>query len=159
MSISDCVSAINDTFSLCGEILAEITTESMTQREKIETVYSYITQNTAYDFRYYSDRTQMPFESTVALGALRDGTAICGGYSHALETFLDMLGIENYTVSGSLKGEYHAWNYVVLDGVGYYCDPTTDRGGMTHHFLLTADELAALGNYEWDAQFYEALSM
>ncbi len=47
--------------------------------------------------------------------------------------------------------------YVILDGTGYYCDPTADRGGMNGHFLLTADELENMGGYEWDADFYRKL--
>lgn len=50
------------------------------------------------------------------------------------------------------------WNYVVLDGVGYYCDPTADRGGMSNHFMLTADELTALGGYSWDHEFLERIA-
>lgn len=157
MSLSDCVENINESFRLAGDILSGIVTDDMTDREKVEAVYAYITRNVAYDFRYYSGKNDMPFESTVALGALRDGLAICGGYSHGLETLLDLCGIENYTVSGTSKGEYHAWNYVVLDGAGYYCDPTADRGGMRNHFLLTAEELTAMGGYEWDAEFYSDL--
>lgn len=157
MTIQDCVENINESFRLAGDILQEIVTDDMTDREKVEAVYNYITENVAYDFRYYSDKENMPFVSTVALGALRDHLAICGGYSHALETLLDMCGIENYTVSGVSKGEYHAWNYVILDGNGYYCDPTADRGGMLGHFLLTEEALEALGGYEWDSAFYSKL--
>ena len=112
----------------------------------------------AYDFRYYSDRDNMPFESTVALGALRDNLAICGGYAQAFETLLDMCGIENYTVTGVSHGEYHMWNYVILDGVGYYCDPTVDRGGMRNHYMLSAEALTALGGYTWDHDFMLSVS-
>lgn len=157
LTLQDCVEKINETFRIAGDILSEIVTKEMSDEEKVRAAYSYITENVAYDFRYYSARSDMPFESTVALGALRDNLAICGGYSHALETLLDMCGIENYTVSGTSKGEYHAWNYVILDGEGYYCDPTADRGGMSSHFLLTAQELEALGGYTWDADFYSKL--
>lgn len=158
LTMQDCVDGINESFRLAGDILSEIITDGMTDREKAEAAYSYITSNVAYDFRYYSGKNDLPFVSTVALGALRDNLAICGGYSHALETLLDMCGIENYTVSGVSQGEYHAWNYVVLDGAGYYCDPTADRGGMSRHLLLTADELTALGGYKWDAAFYPMLT-
>lgn len=154
MSLAQCVENINESFRLAGGILEEIITEEMTDREKAEAAYAYITENVAYDFRYYSGKNDMPFTSTVALGALRDHLAVCGGYSHALETLLDLCGIENYTVSGVCNGEYHAWNYVVLDGKGYYCDPTADRNGMRNHFLLTEEEMKALGGYEWDAGFY-----
>lgn len=158
MTIDECIEVINESFRLSGEILAKIITEEMTELKKVETIYSYITENVAYDFRYYNTPAEMPFESTVAIGALRDNLAICGGYSHALETLLDMCGIENYTVFGISHGEYHMWNYVVLDGVGYYCDPTADRGGMDNHFLLTESELNTLGGYVWDNDFYPAIS-
>lgn len=157
-TLAECVSAINESFRLGGEILADTVTADMTKQEKVKAIYDYIVGTVSYDFRYYSDRKNMPYESTVAIGALRDNLAICGGYAQALETLLDMSGIENYTVSGISKGEYHMWNYVVVDGVGYYCDPTADRGGMSNHFMLTQDELSALGNYSWDHAFYEKIS-
>ncbi len=157
MTLSDCIENINESFRLAAGIVDEIIEEEMTDREKAEAAYHYITEKVAYDFRYYSGKNDMPFVSTVALGALRDHLAICGGYSHALEMLLDVCGIENYTVSGISGGEYHAWNYVILDGTGYYCDPTADRGGMNGHFLLTADELENMGGYEWDADFYRKL--
>lgn len=159
MELADCVENINESFRLAGEILEGILTDGMTDREKVEAAYSYLTQNVAYDFRYYSDKSSMPFTSTVALGALRDSLAICGGYSHALKTLLDLCGIESYTVSGVSHGEYHAWNYVVLDGAGYYCDPTADRGGTRSRLLLTEEEMEALGVYEWEAEFYRALRL
>ena len=42
------------------------------------------------------------------------------------------------------------WNYVIIDGTGYYCDPTAQRGGGDSRFLKTAEELDAIGGYEWD---------
>jgi len=130
----------------------------MTQPEKASAIYDYIVNNVAYDFRYYSDPSSMPFESTVAIGALKDGLAICGGYAQAFETLLNMSGIENYTVSGISKGEYHMWNYIVVDGIGYYCDPTADRGGMRNHFMLSAGDLNALGDYSWNQEFLSRIS-
>lgn len=156
-SLADAVEQIQESFRLAGAILEDLGTDGMTAREKLEAVYDYITETVSYDYRYYSDRDNMPYASTVALGALRDQLAICGGYSHALETLLDMCGIENYTVSGESHGEYHAWNYVVLDGVGYYCDPTADRGGSRTHFLMTEADMDTLGHYRWNAAFYPAL--
>jgi len=157
-SLEECVSAINESFQLGTEILAEIITEDMTKQEKAAAIYNYIVDNVAYDFRYYSDPSGMPFESTVAIGALRDDLAICGGYAQAFETLLTMVGIENYTVSGTSKGEYHMWNYVVIDSIGYYCDPTADRGGMRNHFMLSADDLTALGDYSWNQEFLSRIS-
>ena len=74
-SVAECASSINETFALCADILSKIVTDKMTQQEKIAVAYAYVTENTAYDFRYYSDRRNMSYESTVALGVLRDGPA------------------------------------------------------------------------------------
>lgn len=156
-TLEECVDSINESQHIAGEILAQIISGDMSDLEKAEAAYAYITANVAYDFSYYSNRDGMAFSSTVALGALRDNLAICGGYSHAFETMLDLCGIENYTVSGVAQGEYHAWNYVIIDSQGFYCDPTADRGGALRHFMLTADELSALGGYTWDADFYDNL--
>jgi len=157
-TLDDCVAGINESFRIGGEILADITTSDMTKQEKAAAIYDYIVGNVTYDFRYYTDNANMPFESTVAIGALRDDLAICGGYAQAFETLLTMSGIENYTVSGTSKDEYHMWNYVVLDGVGYYCDPTVDRGGMRNHFMLSAEDLTTLGGYSWDHDFLIRIS-
>ena len=155
-TLEECSEAINESFRLGGEVLAQVVTEDMTDREKAQALYHYLVSSVGYDFRYYSDRENMPYESTVALGALRDGLAICGGYAQALETLLDMAGIENYTVSGISRGAHPMWNYVVLEGQGYYCDPTADRGGMNGHFLLSRDELEALGGYSWERAYFDS---
>ncbi len=157
-TLAECAAAVNESFQVAGEYLKEHIASDMSDKEKVKALYDAVTKNVAYDFRYYSDRSSMPFESTVALGALRDHLAICGGYAQAFETLLDMAGIENYTVSGISNKEQHMWNYVILDGEGYYCDPTADRGGMDRHFMLTAEELTQTGKYTWDHDFLVRLS-
>lgn len=157
-TLEECAVAIEESFRLGSEIVSEQLDDSMTEGEQIEALYEYIVENVSYDFRYYSDWEAMPYESTVAIGALRDHLAICGGYAQAFQTLLDLIGVENYTVSGVSQGEYHMWNYVVVDGVGYYCDPTSDRGGMRNHYMLTVEELAADGGYSWDHEFLTRIS-
>ena len=157
-SLPECAALISDTYELAASLLEDIVSDDDSQLEKIRAVYGYISENVSYDFRYYNDFESMPRTSTVAWGALHDGTAICGGYAHAFKTFLDLLGVESYTVSGVSSGEYHSWNYVVLDGKAYYCDPTADRGGGEWHFMLSEEDFAASGSYEWDADFYARLA-
>lgn len=151
------IAAIEETQRLAQEALDQILTPEMTERETIEAVYRYVTTTVEYDWRYYNDPASMPRISTTAMGALRDGVAICGGYSWAMKTMLDACGIESYTVSGYLGAESHAWNYVLVDGKGYYCDPTSDRGGGAYRFMLTGEELEETGRYTWDDSFYSRL--
>lgn len=157
-SLEECVTAINESFRLGNEILSQILTDNMTDLEKIQAAYRYITENVTYDFRYYTDHSNMPYESMVALGALQDNLAICGGYAQSFEALLDMLQIENYTVSGKSHRENHMWNYVVLDGKGYYCDPTADHGGRNNYFMLSEKEITANRGYSWDSSFLKKIS-
>lgn len=101
----------------------------------------------------------MPYESQTALGALRDGTAICGGYAHALKLLLEKAGIPCVNVTGSYYGENHMWNCALIDGQWLYLDATADRGGLRSRFLLTGDELSALGSHTWKREQVEALTL
>lgn len=157
-TLEDSAAALETTRQMAEDLVAELVTPDMTDRQKVEAVYQWITDNVEYDWRYYQAPETMPQISTTALGALRDHVAICGGYSWAFKTMLDVCGIENYPVSGVLGSEYHAWNYVILDGEGYYCDPTSDRGGGQYWFLRTKEELQREGRHTWDADFYERLT-
>ena len=86
-TMDECVAAINTSFELCVTILSTETTPEMAEYEKIQALYRYVVNHVRYDFRYYNDREHMPYESTVALGALRDNLAICGGYAQAFKSF------------------------------------------------------------------------
>ena len=157
-TLEDSAAALETTRQLAEDLVAELVTPDMTDWQKMEAVYQWITDNVEYDWRYYQAPETMPQISTTALGALRDHVAICGGYSWALKTMLDVCGVESYPVSGVLGSEYHAWNYVILDGKGYYCDPTSDRGGGQYWFLRTKEELQSEGRHTWDADFYDRLT-
>lgn len=152
MTMEDCLSALDTADRLADEVIAQVVTEDMTQREKAQALYSYVTETVAYDHRYYSDRANMPYEAQTALGALRDGLAICGGYSHAVKLLFEKAGVPCYNVTGSYFRENHMWNYILLNGQWYYCDATSDRGGRSRHFLLTQEEWTALGEHKWDPE-------
>lgn len=158
MTMEECLTALDLAQRLADEVIAQTLMDGMTQREQAQALYSYVTGHVSYDFRYYADRANMPYESQTALGALRDGTAICGGYATALQLLFQKVGIPCFHVTGSYFRENHMWNYVLLDGEGYYCDATSDRGGGSKHFLLTADEMKALGEYTWDHEYVVQMS-
>jgi hypothetical protein len=61
-----------------------------------------------------------------AYNTLINGQAVCSGYAECFKTFMDMLGIENTTISGIASGQPHIWNEVLLDGDWYQVDVTWD---------------------------------
>ncbi|MCI5753092.1 MAG: hypothetical protein MR033_00425 [Clostridiales bacterium] len=152
MTMEECLAALHSAEQLADEVIAQVITDGMTRQEQAEALYSYVTEHVTYDHRYYADRANMPYASQTALGALRDSVAICGGYSHAVKLLFEKVGIPCFNVTGSYFRENHMWNYVILDGKGYYCDATADRGGRSNHFMLTPDEMTALGEHKWDQE-------
>ena len=50
------------------------------------------------------------------------------------------------------------WNCARIDGQWLYLDATADRGGLRSRFLLTGDELSALGSHTWKREQAEALT-
>ena len=61
-----------ETQRLAEQIYGETVTADMDQQEKAEALYSYLTEQVRYDFRYYGQPGEMPYESTTAYGALHD---------------------------------------------------------------------------------------
>ena len=157
-TMAQCLEALAEADRLADEVIASVVTPGMTQRQKAEALYDYVVMNVRYDQRYYADRSSMPYESQTALGALRDGTAICGGYAHAMKLLLEKVGIPCVNVTGSYYSENHMWNCARIDGQWLYLDATADRGGLRSRFLLTGDELSALGSHTWKREQAEALT-
>ncbi|MGI6028052.1 MAG: transglutaminase domain-containing protein [Candidatus Heteroscillospira sp.] len=145
---------LSESFAMAKDIVDRVVTPDMSEEEKARALYTYLTENVTYDFRYYNDRENMPQTSQLAYGAFKDGTAICGGYALAYKTLLDIAQVECWTVSGDAFGEGHMWNYVKIDGEYYHCDPTADRGSTSfRYFMQPADSQDFVHSHEWDQEF------
>lgn len=145
------LAALAEADQLAEQVIAQVITEGMSQREKAEALYAYVTSTVSYDQRYYADRSNMPYESQTALGALRDGVAICGGYSHAVKLLFEKVGIPCFNVTGKYFSENHMWNLAQLDGQWLWFDATSDRGS-TGEFGFLRFALAELDStkYQWN---------
>jgi transglutaminase/protease-like cytokinesis protein 3 len=90
-----------------------------------------------------------------AYDALINGRAICSGYTECFKTFMDMLNIDNITISGVAGEEQHIWNAVKLDNDWYQVDVTWDDPlnspftNVDHsYFNITDDDMAI--DHTWD---------
>lgn len=152
------LAALAEADQLAEQVIAQVITKGMSQREKAEALYAYVTSTVSYDRRYYADRSNMPYESQTALGALRDGVAICGGYSHAVKLLFEKVGIPCFNVTGKYFSENHMWNLALLDGQWLWFDATSDRGstgefGFLHFGLTELDNTM----YQWKPEDVLAL--
>lgn len=60
------------------------------------------------------------------IGVFINGEAVCEGYAKAFSLLLNACGVENAYVSGTSKGEGHAWNMAQINGNWYWYDLTWD---------------------------------
>lgn len=99
-------------------ILSEVTSSNNSDWQNELAIHDYLVSHITY--------TDGIEGNNFAYNAIINGTAVCSGYTEAFKTFMDFLGIENTTVSGTAKGEKHIWNMVCFDGEWYHTDVTWD---------------------------------
>lgn len=92
--------------------------------DKIKYVHDWIVKNTKYD------ETLSRSNRNNIYGLLIEKNATCGGYAKTFKYIMDKLNINSIIVQGKAEqndsSEYHAWNYIQLDGDWYGIDCTWD---------------------------------
>ncbi len=149
---------LEKTNALAKAFVDELIQDGMTEPERVEVLYTYLTENGVYDQLYYADRENMPYESQTAYGALHNHMAICGGYAQAYQLLLQKAGVTCYTVSGSMGNESHMWCIAQIDGEWHYFDPTSDRGRADYWYNCFNVTSSNLKNYNWNRYFVELLT-
>lgn len=134
------------------QILNTVTSPDNSDIENELAIHDYLVENVTY--------VDTGDSSYNAYNALVNGIAVCSGYTECFKTFMDMLGIENGTVSGEAGNEQHIWNTVKLDNQWYHIDVTWDDPigssfEYTDHsyFNITANDMAL--DHTWDRERYK----
>ena len=146
------------------EIEKEIWNSSMSNEDKIKEAHNYIINNSKYD-KDRSDNNIVKYKSDTAYGSLLEGYSLCGGYTDAMELFLEDMGIKSYKISS----ENHVWNAVYLNNDWYHLDLTWDDPITTdgsdileyNFFLITTSELSELEGeqHNYDKNVYSELAV
>lgn len=108
-------------------------------------VYNEEVESTAEDWRPFS-----------IYGALVEGSAVCEGYSRAMQYLLSIFGIECNTVNGMGSDNPHQWNIVKIDGQWYHLDATwndTTTEDIYYGYFNLDDSLISL-DHESAPLFY-----
>ena len=145
------------------EIEKEIWQDTMTNEDKIKEAHNYIINNSKYDSDR-SDNNIVKYKSDTAYGTLLEGYSLCGGYTDAMELFLEDMNIKSYKISS----ENHVWNAVYLNDTWYHLDLTWDDPITTdgsdileyNFFLITTSELNELEaeQHNYDKNVYKELA-
>ncbi len=104
-----------------NEIYNKIIKDNMSDKDKIKAVHDYIINNTRYDKERANNKT-VTYQSDNAYGVIAEGHGLCGGYTDAMELFLEKMNLKSYKVSSN----NHIWNYVFLNNKWLHMDLTWD---------------------------------
>ncbi len=115
-----------------------ILVDSMSDTEKAEAIFAYVTQSLSYD-------TDINYESYTGYGATKNHYAVCQGYTALYNYLLKLndiycIGQSGYVI---LDNAPHIWTVALLDGNRSYSDvtfgdPTPDREGYTDYQYFDA---------------------
>ncbi len=142
------------------EIETEIWNDSMSLEAKIKASHDYIINHSKYD-KDRSDNGIINYQSDIAYGPLLQGYSLCGGYTDAMELFLEDLKVKSYKISN----DKHVWNGVNLESNWYHLDLTwddpitsTNQDILEYtYFLVDNSKLLATGNdqHQFDTNIYQ----
>ena len=153
---------IQELESKIDELSQELILPGDSDINNIRRVHDYIINHSIYDSNR-SDYSITTYNSDIAYGPLFQGYGICGGYTDAMELFLEEMGIKSYKISS----DQHVWNAVYLDGKWVHLDLTWDdpvvssgENLLEHNFfLIDTSTLLALEQTEhiFDQNIYSEL--
>lgn len=140
----------------------EVITSNSSLEDNIKNIHDYIINNSKYDSNR-SDNNIVKYKSDISYGPLIEGYGLCGGYTDAMELFLEDLNVKSFKVSS----ENHVWNAVYLNNSWLnldltWDDPvTTDSSDVLNHdfFLITTEKLTSLetSQHSFDLTIYSEL--
>jgi hypothetical protein len=119
-----------------GATVSQLNRLARNDRERARVVYTWLTENIAYDAdAFFSGRQAV----TEAEGVFRVRRSVCQGYAELFRELATGLGLEVEVISGYAKGysyregagfsqTNHAWNAVKMDGAWHLVDATWGAG-------------------------------
>lgn len=146
----------------------QLTANFKTDREKVTSIFRWITENIYYNVRPFYNATHNPstaylddpddtgslktLNERVAIDVLNRRIAFCDGYARLFKTLCDYSGIKAEVITGYATtnigrgrfGSNHRWNAVYLDSAWQLLDATWAAGHLTY---TTDDFIQHYNNY------------
>lgn len=140
-----------ETLKMASEVLESIVTDEMTQYEKEEAVYKWLTSELNNDTGMLTVIPNSGEDSDNPYGVLKYRSAVCVGFATTFRLFMHMMDIDCMVVHDSSLT--HSWDEVKLDDEWYYTDCYFDAGsGNYRYFNVSQDVL--LQDHSWNTSFF-----
>lgn len=139
-------------YNKVNSILKSEVKSGMSEYEVALALHDYICENVEYGTGTYS---------SIAYGALVEGSAACQGYAEATSLLYTAAGLENYIIraTNTETNVTHGYVKVKIDGKWYCVDTTGDdpmnntNPAPRHDFFLTSDDVIEQRYQPWNSQF------
>lgn len=140
---------------MIGEIAGSILTDAMSERERVEAVFDWISEHIRYraDFEtleYLSEGLRTGDHATAAYFGLTEGYGACWTFYTVSELLLTRAGLENRVIQRATPSHY--WNLVQVDGEWYHFDTTPSITDPDRRVCLLTD--AELAEYNGEDGYY-----
>ncbi|AGF57924.1 hypothetical protein B0P06_003766 [Clostridium saccharoperbutylacetonicum] len=127
------------------KIISTTITDSMSDFDKVKAINKYLIDRFEYDDSLVSDNSY---------SALTTGKTTCQGYAMTTYKLLNLVGIENKIVLGTLDGVPHGWNLVKLNGKWYHLDVTNNDAVGNDKYFLRKDSILVADGFSWENNKY-----
>jgi hypothetical protein len=115
----------------------------LSEFDREEYLFDYITRNCAYDNAALSDSGD--WKSYTSYGTLIEGKAVCEGYSRAMLLLCGHTGLSAGLIRGTGGGVAHMWNGIKIDGNWYHIDLTwCDSTKLIYNYFNINDQTIKL---------------
>lgn len=139
-------SVLSDTerqvYDYVEEVVETTGAKKLSRVEAVRTLHDYLVLQLKYDTDYQTI-------SHTPEGVMENKIAVCDGYARTMRLLLMMTGVECDIVTGSGRGEAHAWNLVKMEDGWYHVDVTWDdpipdvEGKVSYLYFLKNDNYMA----------------
>ena len=142
---------LDEVNAIADQVLSEITTPGMTQKQKAEKIFKYV--NTHIFYSGDSDKSDWMKE---AKRGILEASGDCFTYYSVAHLLLERVGIQNLTVERDHReGESrHYWHEINYGEGWYYFDATSLKEPLTKIFMTLADLDAYSAQIGRDNYFY-----
>ena len=142
-----------ETLSMAKAVLDEIIKDGMTDYDKEEACYLWLTSEMKADTSILTVIHENNTDVDNPYGVLKNHNAVCVGYATTMRLFMQMLGIECKVIHSS--DLIHSWDLIKLDDEWYHVDCYSDADGAQYRNFNLNDEAAA-ETHDWNHEYFPA---
>lgn len=139
VSPDECSASIKQLDSAVSSVIRSIPS-GLSEFDREEYLFNYIVGRCTYDNAAVTDTSR--WQAFTSYGVIVNGTAVCEGYSRAMQLLAGYAGLNCTLVRGSSGGVGHMWNQVEVGGAWYHLDLTwCDNSILIYNYYNITDSI------------------